>query len=272
MNCEEARELITALVDDELSYEERYAIEIHLGDCPRCMPIYGQELELKKVLRSAGASVKAPAQLRERILSGTRIFAKRGNFARWKGLLWPLKADLRLAFACAIVLFLLVPVLYVLWPTGKPVALAALETHESIVGGATSLRRLGSPREVKEFLFRSVGGTFAPMEYDFSVADLKAVGGLVRQVGGRNMLVTVYEGKGPPVSCYTFLGVEKDAPASARVVFDPEKEKNFYTFSQGRMNGVMRRVGERICILVSEMPLEELLALARGKATSSYGP
>ena len=104
------------------------------------------------------------------------------------------------------------------------------------------------------------------MDHDFSMAGLRVAGGLVQEVRGRKVLVTVYEDKGPPLSCYTFLEEEKDAPANAAVFFDPAKGKIFYTFSEGRINGVLQRVGERICILVSEMPLEELIALARSVA------
>jgi hypothetical protein len=104
------------------------------------------------------------------------------------------------------------------------------------------------------------------MEYDFSLLGLQAVGGFVQEVRGRKVLVTVYEGKGRPVSCFTFLGTERDAPEGAAIFFDAGKERNFYTFSQGRINGVLQRVGEKICILVSEMPLEDLAALARSRA------
>lgn len=77
--------------------------------------------------------------------------------------------------------------------------------------------------------------------------------GLTGETHGRLKLKTIH----------TALGTERDAPADAAIFFDAGKEINFYTFSQGRINRVMQRVGERICILVSEMPPEELLALAR---------
>jgi hypothetical protein len=107
------------------------------------------------------------------------------------------------------------------------------------------------------------------MGYDLSAMGLKAVGGLVQEIGGRKVLVTVYKGRGSAVLCFTFLGTEKDAPPNARLFFDPEKRMNFYTFSKGRVNGVMQAVGDRICTFVSKMPMSELLALARSKAQAS---
>ena len=261
MRCEEAQQLITPLVDNELSHDERYCVEVHLNDCQRCMFIYRQERQLKRAIRLAGASLKAPADLKEKILPDCGVFAESGNLAGiWKSLFWPLKTNLRVAFVGATVLLMLVPLLYVTWSTNKPVALAALEIHEKIVRGAISLERSGSPQETEQLLFRS-----APMEYDSSMVGLRAAGASVQHVRGRKILVTVYEGQGPSVTCYTFLGAEEDAPANAAIFFDPEKGKTFYSFSQDRINGVIQRVGEEICILVSEMPAQDLLALARSK-------
>jgi predicted anti-sigma-YlaC factor YlaD len=41
MKCEEAAELITALVDNEVSALERAAIEAHLKNCSSCELLYG---------------------------------------------------------------------------------------------------------------------------------------------------------------------------------------------------------------------------------------
>ena len=93
-------------------------------------------------------------------------------------------------------------------------------------------------------VFRSVHGKFAPAKE------------LVSCQGG-----TLF--------CYTFLGSEEDAPANAARFFDSDKKMNFYAFSQGRVNAVFHREGEVVCILVSEMAMEDLLALARSKARPS---
>jgi predicted anti-sigma-YlaC factor YlaD len=47
MDCAQAQELITALVDDELSGSERAAIEEHLKQCSSCRFARAQELALK---------------------------------------------------------------------------------------------------------------------------------------------------------------------------------------------------------------------------------
>jgi len=72
------------------------------------------------------------------------------------------------------------------------------------------------------------------------------------------------------------MGANKRAGAADRETFarearffDADKKMNFYAFSQGCMNAILHREGDVICILASEMPMEELLALARSKASPS---
>jgi hypothetical protein len=99
--------------------------------------------------------------------------------------------------------------------------------------------------------------------------DLRPVAGVVREIQGRKVLVAIYQGGGGAILCYTFLGAEKDAPPNAARFFDPEKKISFYAFSSDRVNAVLHREGEVICILASEMPMDELLALAKSKAKPS---
>jgi hypothetical protein len=158
---------------------------------------------------------------------------------------------------------LLVPLLFVMWPTGQPIPLAALEVHANITSGDISFVRANNPAEIKNRLYRATGDKFAPMGYDLSPVGLQAVGSTVKEVSDREVLIAVYEGAGSSVSCFTFLGTEEDAPPEARRFFDPETKITFYTFSNDGINGVMHRVGERICLLISKRPIQELLNIAR---------
>jgi len=264
MTCKEAEELISALVDNELNDLERQATDSHLKNCSGCQYRYEQEKELKKQLYSIGAKVSAPSDLRAKILSDHRILPQATEPSQgWKGFSWAPHFITRPAFALAVLMVLLVPIFYVIWPTGQPIPLAALEAHAKITSGDLSFVRAENPAEIKNELYRATGGKFAPMGYDLSPIGLRAVGSTVREVSDREILIAIYEGTGPSVSCFTFLGTEKDAPPKARLYFDPEKKINFYTFSNDGINGVMHRVGERICLLISKRPIHELLDIAR---------
>ncbi|HEY2990059.1 MAG TPA: zf-HC2 domain-containing protein, partial [Candidatus Binatia bacterium] len=190
MKCKEVEELVTALVDDELSVPERAAIEAHLKGCSNCERLYRQESALKSELRRAAADLKAPSTLREKILNDRRVFPRQPDFENRRA--WGLNVFFRPAFAVALLVLVALPALYLMWPAAKPLSLGALEVHEKIIGGELSFIRSGSPAEIKETLYRSVGGAFEPMTYNLSAMKLKAVGGTVREFDGRKVLVTIY--------------------------------------------------------------------------------
>jgi len=270
MKCEEALELITALVDDELPNAERAAIEGHLNDCPRCRFIHGQEQLVKAETRRAGSSLRVPAELREGILSDPRIFPERARSTEgWRQALDSLRLLLRPALVLPVALLFLLPALYLKQQTGPSVSATVLRTHEGIAAGTVAFARARGPEEVKEQLYSSTQGIFAPMGYDLSMIKLQPVGWAVREVRERKILVAVYQGEGPSLTCYTFIGTEQDAPDNATVYFDEEKKISFYAFSRGQVNAVLHREGNVICILVSKIPMRELIALARAKARPS---
>jgi anti-sigma factor RsiW len=62
--CEEAQELITAHVDNELDAEERAVIHAHLQSCADCSRAYAREQLLKRQLHLTGREVSAPVALR----------------------------------------------------------------------------------------------------------------------------------------------------------------------------------------------------------------
>lgn len=270
MTCAEAQELITALLDQELQSGERTLLERHLEDCAGCRLRLKEERAVKQEIRVAGEGIHAPSALRDRILSDPRIFPDKGRSApNWFDYLWPGSPVLRPALVLAILSFLILPA-YFLWNrTQQPIALAALESYDLFARGRLTVDRKDSADEIVGELTRSVGGHFHPMGYDLSAMNLRPVAGFVREIGGRKILVAIYQGRGGTLFCYTFPGSEKDAPPNAAKFFDAAKKMNFYAFSRGGVNAVLHREGEVICILASEMPMAELLGLAKSKARSS---
>src|SRR5262249_15014378 len=123
-----------------------------------------------------------------------------------------------------------------------------------------------SQEELNNWLSRAVDNKFGPMVYDFSSLNVKPIGGLVQEVKGRKMLVAVFRGGRLYVVFFFFFGTNEEAPKNAKVVFDPEKKMKFYTFSSDGIHAVLHRERNVICILVSNLPLEELLSLARGSS------
>ncbi len=270
MNCDEAQELITAMVDHELDQAERSALEAHLEECSGCRLAFEEELALKQKIRQAGERMHAPAVLRRRILSDRRIFTEKSRSARqWLGDLWPGSPIFRTALAVTVLVLLILPTYFLSNRISQPVALAALETYDLFARGELSVDRTRSSAEIVGELTQAVGGRFHPMGYDLTAMNLRPVAGVVREIHGRKILIAIYQGEGGSLLCYTFLGSEADAPPNAARFFDPDMKMNFHAFSLAGINAVLHREGDVICILASEMSMDELLALARSKAKPS---
>ena len=72
MNCEEATNLMDGYLDGELDPITSQTIEQHLRECPKCDQAYKTHRSLIRAIGNATPYYKAPAELRERILSSLR--------------------------------------------------------------------------------------------------------------------------------------------------------------------------------------------------------
>jgi anti-sigma factor RsiW len=266
MKCEEAEELISALADNELSDRERSSIEGHLRDCPRCQRAYEWHQSLNSEIHTVSASVVAPVDLRQRILSDQRTMPKEAKSNSGGKLILRLQPFLRPAFASALLVILLISIFFLMQRPSQPISLTALQIREKIDEGEISLQEATNTDKLHDWLRRAVDGKFGPLGYDFSPLGVKPIGGTVREVEGRQILVAVFRGNGLSITCFTFLGTEEDAPKNATVFFDPDKRMRFYSFSRDGIHAVLHREDNVICILVSNMPPEELLSLVKSSS------
>lgn len=270
MKCEEAQELITGLVDNELSPRESELITAHFGECAECPISYSHEYALKCLVQNAARRVHARSELRDRILNGRGRGAPRAWLAGLGEVLSPLRG---LAVQGAVLAALLaVPFLttrYWLASPHLPIVSVMFQHYRQITGGEIAPAKMNDLGELKQQLTRLVDGKFTPMAYDFSTMNIHLVGGMLQEIANRKVLVAVYQGNGSTILCYTFLGSEGDAPEVAEVFFDPGMKINFYQFRYAQTNGVMHREGRITCVLLSQIPMPDLLRLARAKAYSS---
>jgi Putative zinc-finger len=270
MTCGDAQELITALVDQDLDAADRLVVEAHLKECSGCRLAFEEQRALKQKIRAAGERIHAPAQLRDKIFSDRRTFPTNTDLAqKWFGYLAPRAPVLRAAMAVALLMPLILPVYYWWNKSSQPMVLTALETYEQFERGELLVQQRSTADEIVRELTDAVGARFHPMGYDLTAMNLHPVAGLVREIDGRKILVAIYHGQGGLLLCYTFLGSEEDAPANAARFFDAEKKMTFYAFSRGKINAVLHRERDVICILASEMNMDELLTLTRTKAKPS---
>ena len=269
MKCEQAEELISALIDDELSDPERSSVEGHLKDCPKCQRAYEWGRVLNREMRTVSASVVAPVDLRQRILSDQRTAPKESKSTLRSRLLLQFQPLLRPAYASAVIVIVVSMFLLVSAPN-EPLSLKALQIREKIDKGEISLHQATNTDELHDWLGRAVGGKFRPLGYDFSPLGVKPIGGTVREVDGRQILVAVFRGNGLSITCFTFLGTEEDAPKNATVFLDPGTRIRFYSFSRNGIQAVLHREGNVVCLLTSNMSSEELLSLVRSSSPHKH--
>jgi hypothetical protein len=151
-----------------------------------------------------------------------------------------------------------------------PIVPGIFQSYRDITEAKIVPVKMNNPAELKEKLTQAVDGQFEPMAYDFSSMNIHLVGGLLQEIANRKVLVAVYQGNGLTIICYTFIGSDSDAPEIAEMFFDVEKTMNFHQFFYTHTNAVMHREGRINCILMSQMPRDELLALARAKARTDH--
>lgn len=265
MTCEEAQELITALVDQELNASEERALEAHLRECSTCSRVAEEERRIKQLLRGRAERLSAPSELRRSILADERIFPK----TKAAQPVFRRAGQLRRAMLAALLLLALgLPVFLLQRPGSEPIAAIAVDRYDAL-GKEISPVASEKPEELVARLVREAGGHFHPMGYDLSSMGLRPVAGIVQEIQGRKVLVVIYRGEGGTLICYTFPGSEADAPNDSEKFFDPAKQMNFYAFARGTVHAVLHREGELICILASDMPMADLLALAKAKARPS---
>jgi hypothetical protein len=267
MNCGEAQELITALVDGELLESDRESLTTHLAGCHRCQFSVEAERGFKQSLQGSAMRLHVPDKLRDRIASDPRIFPNKSEPAKiWQRYFQAMHHLARPALAAAVLLAIILPVFFFFRGSTESLATAALESYQLFRSGDLTVHRTENPNDIADQLTRAVDGRFHPMGYDLTAMNLRPVAGLVREIQGRTVLVAIYQGEGGTLFCYTFLGSEADAPANAARFFDADKKINFYAFSHGRVNAVLHRENDVICILAAEMPMEQLLTIARSES------
>jgi anti-sigma factor RsiW len=266
MRCDQAQELITARLDNELNSDERSDLEAHMKGCEHCRRALAAESRLKQQIKATRRELVAPAALRREIEN--QIAVRRASvatktdsgFAAWFKL-----RSWRPVFTVALLVIGIATILYVRAPQ-QDLGMAALEIHRNLLSGKTKLVHYDDANRLRQELANAVANRFAPIAFDLSTMNLYPVSGFVQKIDGRDVLVTVYQGGGPAITCFTFLGAESDAPRSAERFYDAAMKVNFYSFSQDGINAVLHQEGNVICILVSKMAPADILALLRGKS------
>jgi len=249
MDCQNYKEIISAHVDDALSPKERWAVQTHLNQCPKCRQMYIWETQVARDLKRKLFPMEARPALKERILE------QLGETQRERFWPWSYAAQ---GFMAAIALILVVAVPYLFWPE---------KSHENVFNHAIAQYQkvsLGGTRTPQ----REVTKTPAARLLDLRPWGYQILSRKSHWVEGQQGRTFVYRGEGEEyLMAQEFEGMEFSPPTGGSVV--RTSNRDFVSYSQGGVNLVAWQDKDMLCIIASKLPKKKLLRLAQKIAVPS---
>jgi len=278
VNCREALEYISAVVDGELEAEKRGEFEGHIAHCPSCRNELEIEAMTKRVIGGKLRFTETPHRLRVNILQQlyggfSTQDTERTSFGALLGRLLS-QPFIKPAIALGVVaLVVLVGINVLSHRQPEPVVPVsttadmvdqAVEHYSNYLQGGVKLQLVSSNHdEVRNFFKDKV--TYEV--YVPSVGHAELVGGVLCEHGGVKFLNLVYKIGDKVV--YFYMACSKEMKASGKVGLcakaESELQKTGWYFDTTRTNCrvAVWKKGDRVCSAVADMKQEELLALLK---------
>lgn len=211
MNCEEARVLLHAYLDDELDAAASLAMAQHLAGCAGCTQRYRGYAGLQQALRDPALRVSAPPALRARIAARLPAPQPAARAARrWHALAAALAAALALTVTLAT------------WQTLRPRATAGdALVAEAVSGHVRSLlaeHLLDVPSSDQHTVKPWFDGRldYAPQVKDLDAQGFPLAGGRLDVLEGRRVAALVYRRHRHVINLYQWPAADDEAGASER--------------------------------------------------------
>jgi anti-sigma factor RsiW len=248
------------LLDGRLAQDRRADVESHLAGCERCR----RELEVlrwtRQTLRDAAATAEPPpATLAEEVEAALdREDEGAGTPAP------PARPAWRLWLAAAAVLAVLALALPFLRPTTDLPARLGRDFADYRAGRLTLERTADNVQSIEGF-FSEQGLGFEARVFDLAMMGYEPVGGRVHSVEGEPSALFVYRGPdGQILLCEMFRGLVADLPEEAER--RSSRGIDFRIYDRDGKTVVAWQEGVVVCVLVSDIPREDVIQLAFAKA------
>jgi anti-sigma factor RsiW len=242
---------IQDLLDGRLDEAERAKVEEHLASCAACSAQRDRLVAVKTAAWRALRQPEAPSGVSAAITAALDR-EQAAQRRRW-----------RMAAAAAVLAAIVGLVTYLRRP-GLPDAAAS--DFARVADGSLVLESSSSDPASLERFFQARGIAFRTRVLDLGMMGYRLIGGRVHSLRGRPSALFVYRGpEGRLLVCEMYLGSLEELPSLARRVVE-HGGFEFRAYRRGGSTQVFWQEGDVTCVLVSDAPLEEVLALAFAKA------
>jgi anti-sigma factor RsiW len=265
MGNEHPTQALQELLDERHDGATRAKVERHVAECERCR----RELEVlrwtQRTLRDAATGEPVPPTLEDVVMAA--LDAEDGGAGAPVSVVrpaWRLLPAWSLPLAAAVVLGTLGLTLLLPRPGADVPALQARDFAYFEAGRLTLELEVDDVATIERFFSeRDLG--FEARVLDLAMMAYEPVGGRVHRVEGEPSALFVYRGPdGQILVCQMFLGRVTDLPAGA------ERRSNngieFRIYERDGRTVVAWQEGLVVCVLVSDIPREDVIQLAFAKA------
>ena len=264
------------LLDGRLDALRRTTVESHLAECVRCR----RDVEILRATRDGvrAAHPEAPAlsndlafEARMRAVLNTEDIARIASPSSVR----PARRSVLLLFAAAAAI--LIAVLFVVRWMRPPVSTPTVDIVTDAVSelaaardGTLVLDRVTQRPDELEVFFAGHPIGFPVRVLDLAMMGWRVTGGRVHRIGDHASALYVYrDGRDHLLICQMFLGRLDELPASAE-----RFSRGQIPFSVHERNGITAvfwAEANVVCVLVSDLPRDAVIALATAKAMAPRG-
>ena len=268
MNCETYQDLVAAHVDEQLSSDERRAVQEHLSGCQECRQLFAEQHDFVSAFRARTLIMAVPDELQQRLqtaLADNAAISTPTGLSAWQRLkdrfAFPLPPRFAWGLAAAgIIGILLLPRLFPVLPpevsqvVEPDVVASAVASYQAMAEGTPSLTYIAQePAQVEASFNHSGQLDFKTHVLDLRPAGFQLRGGTIQHAATRPIAVTIYDDGTDHVLCLRQQGQMPVLPAGGEWI------DNHYLYTDGTYTVFLSQLSDHFCTLVSGLSREAFL-------------
>lgn len=260
MKCEEAKELLSAMVDGEVTKVEEEKVSMHLRECSVCRRRLQEERGLKQRISSIYSEKRIDEKVKEEIFK--MIDERTTTFPAVLKRQFPIPLFAGLGLALVLIIF---SYLYIGFPFGvkrfpeKLISYAGKMIERIQVENSAIQYLTSDPALLEEYFKKNVEINFEVPVPDMSGAGYELFGGSVEKLNSIPVAISVYKSEKTIVLNIMFEGEGFEGEEFGKEIVDEWSGLGFYISAKGNLNSVAWWMGDELCIVVSTLPHEKLI-------------